>query len=149
VDGNWLGDARAAGIVRPVAKPPAPDLWRAVLLPVLLSGAAAFGLSRLPVLESVEHVAWDGLVRLRAELQPRNPSDAIALIGIDEASLRDFGRWPWPRRLHGDFLLLAGLRRPSVTAWDILFTEPSAEAEDDAHLARGVAGLWGDGRRPW
>ncbi len=129
--------------MRRVAKSPAPDPWRAVLLPVLLSGAAAFGLSRLPVLESVEHVAWDGLVRLRAELQPRNPSDALALIGIDEASLRDFGRWPWPRRLHGDFLLLAGLRRPSVTAWDLLFTEPSAEAEDDAHLARGVAGAGG------
>ena len=128
---------------RSVAKPPAPDLWRAVLLPAVLSGVAAFGLSRLPVFQAFENVAWDGLVRLRAELQPRNASDSIALIGIDEASLRDFGRWPWPRRLHGDFLLLSGLRRPSVSAWDILFTEPSAETADDAHLARGLGGAGG------
>jgi len=129
--------------VRPVAKPLAPVPWRTVLIPVLISSLTAFGLSRLPVLESVENVAWDGLARLRAGLQPRNASDSIALIGIDEASLRDFGRWPWPRRLHGDFLLLAGLRRPSVSAWDILFTEPSADAEDDAHLLRGVGGAGG------
>ena len=74
---------------RSVAKPPAPDLWRAVLLPAVLSGVAAFGLSRLPVFQAFENVAWDGLVRLRAELQPRNASDSIALIGIDEASLRE------------------------------------------------------------
>ena len=114
-----------------------------MLIPVLVSSLAAFGLTRLPVFESVENVAWDGLVRLRAGLQPRNASDSIALVGIDEASLRDFGRWPWPRRIHGDFLLLAGLRRPAVTAWDILFTEPSAEAADDAHLLKGVAGAGG------
>lgn len=129
--------------MRPVAKLPAPDLWRSILLPALLSGVAALGLSRLPVFQAFENVVWDGLVRLRAELQPRNASDSIALIGIDEASLRDFGRWPWPRRLHGDFLLLAGLRRPSVSAWDVLFTEPSAETADDAQLARGLAGAGG------
>ena len=49
------------------------------MIPVLVSSMVAFALSRLPVLESVENVAWDGLVRLRASLQPRNASDAIAL----------------------------------------------------------------------
>ncbi|MFM9080165.1 MAG: hypothetical protein ACKOTE_08555, partial [Opitutaceae bacterium] len=50
-----------------MAKLPAPDLWRSILLPALLSGVAALGLSRLPVFQAFENVVWDGLVRLRAE----------------------------------------------------------------------------------
>ena len=35
--------------MRPVAKSAAPAPWRAVLIPVLVSSLAAFGLTRLPV----------------------------------------------------------------------------------------------------
>ena len=58
---------------------------------------------------------------------PRDARKDIALVEINESSVRAlepvFGRWPWPRVVHGgviDFLTRAHAR---VIAYDVLFTE--------------------------
>jgi adenylate cyclase len=65
--------------------------------------------------------------RLRATARPADPHANIAVVEINESSLRAlepiFGRWPWPRIVHGtaiDFLTRAGAR---VVVYDVVFVE--------------------------
>ena len=54
----------------------------------------------------------------------RAPSDRIAIIAIDDQSIANIGRWPWPREVHAqliDQLKAAGARTVAHTA---LFFEP-------------------------
>ena len=48
------------------------------------------------LLEGLERDAYDLGVRMSAE----NPGDRIAIIEIDDESIQNLGRWPWPRDLH-------------------------------------------------
>jgi adenylate cyclase len=54
----------------------------------------------------------------------------IVLVAVDEASLRTYGRWPWPRDRHGyvvHYLKQAGAK---AVVFDILFLEPDSAAEE-------------------
>jgi diguanylate cyclase (GGDEF)-like protein len=60
----------------------------------------------------------------------------VVLVAIDEQSLHDLGRWPWPRRTHAeliDRLVSAGAR---AVALDVAFAEPT---EDDEQLAAAMS----------
>ena len=46
--------------------------------------------------ESLERYAYDLGVQARSEV----PSDRVAVIAIDDQSIENLGRWPWPRNLH-------------------------------------------------
>ena len=50
--------------------------------------------------QSLERYAYDVGVRTRAE----SPSDRVAVIAIDDQSIQNLGRWPWPRNLHGTMI---------------------------------------------
>jgi serine/threonine-protein kinase len=50
--------------------------------------------------QSLERYAYDLGVRARE----RTPSDRIAVIAIDDQSVQNLGRWPWPRTLHAQML---------------------------------------------
>jgi eukaryotic-like serine/threonine-protein kinase len=50
--------------------------------------------------QSLERYAYDLGVRARE----RPPSDKVAVIAIDDQSIRNLGRWPWPRNLHAAML---------------------------------------------
>ena len=57
----------------------------------------------------------------------RAPSDRIAIIAIDDQSIANIGRWPWPREVHAqliDQLKAAGAKTVAHTA---LFFEPQTE----------------------
>ena len=62
-----------------------------LVVPFLLhaSGAMRFGF-----VEQLENVAYDA--RLNMTL-PRTVDERIVIVDIDERSLRELGRWPWPR----------------------------------------------------
>ncbi len=109
------------------------------VLPALVCFSLALLLAQTDWIERVENITLDARTQLRAKFYPTLGRDEFALIGIDEPSLRPptqgFGRWPWNRDIHGDFLLLLGRVRPSVVSWDILFGEPTPE---DEHFAKGV-----------
>lgn len=56
---------------------------------------------------------------------PRRPLPEIAIIAIDELSLRELGAWPWPRTLHArliDDLRQAGA---AAVAFDVVFDRPA------------------------
>ncbi|MFA6318207.1 MAG: CHASE2 domain-containing protein, partial [Elusimicrobiota bacterium] len=74
----------------------------------------------LPFLESLELKSYD----LRSSLrQTGEPSNEIILVAIDDSSLGQIGRWPWPRwRVAGLVDKLASAQ-PKVIGLNILFSE--------------------------
>jgi CHASE2 domain-containing sensor protein len=58
------------------------------------------------------------------------PTDII-VIGIDESSLSQLGRWPWSRQTHAALLNMLQKEGASVIGLDIVFSEP--EPNDESH----------------
>ena len=101
-------------------------------MPALIVFACAFALAQTDLLNRFENATVDLRTRWRAALQPPAKPPEIAVVGIDERSLRDIGRWPWEHKRHGDLLQLLSLTEPSVVTWDILFTEAAPDTGDFA-----------------
>src|SRR5262245_16959454 len=100
---------------------------------VFASVSIGVGLSwRIPELDLA---ARDWLLRSRGKVAP--PPE-IAIIAIDEASIARLGRFPWPRSLMARGLELISAARPKVIALDVLYSEPTMPADDQA-LATAIA----------
>ena len=107
-----------------------PRLWPWIVAGALIL-AGLVGWTTVPELKSL-----DWRFRYRG---PQQPHPFIRLIAIDDSSLTQIGRWPWPRQHHADFIdaLQPPAFRPRVIGYDVLFTEPQTEhLEYDAELGR-------------
>ncbi len=82
-----------------------------------------------------EASAVDFRFKLRGE-QPADPR--IVIVEIDDTSLRAVGQWPWPRGIDAALLTSLSSYHPRLIFLDILFTEPSPDAAEDAKLAEAV-----------
>jgi adenylate cyclase len=106
------------------------------LLPVALLLSLVLDHTRLG--EELENLTLDWRFQARAAYDPpAHPQ--VLVVAIDEDALAKFGRWPWSRDVHG--ALMAGLaaRPPAAVAFDLLFTEPSADAAMDQKFGDGLA----------
>ena len=77
-------------------------------------------------------IAEDVLRTGRDALHWHKASGQVVLVKIDDESLRQVGRWPWPRRYHGqltDRLTAAGAKR---ILFDLSFFGVTTRADDDA-----------------
>ncbi|MGF1521377.1 MAG: CHASE2 domain-containing protein [Leptolyngbyaceae cyanobacterium] len=110
-------------------------LWR--FLPGVGSAVLIALLFKLSLIEPLERMAYHALFRLRG---PRLWDDRIALIAIDDESIKELGRFPWPRQYYAELLNMLVEAEPSVVAIDILWSEPN---EDDAALADAIANYFG------
>ncbi|MFM0417346.1 CHASE2 domain-containing protein [Paraburkholderia aromaticivorans] len=81
---------------------------------------------------SVDHLVYDRFLSLRAQPVLRD----IVVLEIDNASIAQLGRWPWPRSVHAKLLEQVAKANPAAVIYDVLFTEPNAQ---DAELARAIA----------
>ena|GEM_PF-59441 len=81
---------------------------------------------------SVDHLMYDRLLMWRA--QP--VLSGIVVLEIDNESIAQLGRWPWPRSVHTSLLEQLAKAKPAAVVYDVLFTEPN---RDDASLARAIA----------
>lgn len=77
--------------------------------------------------QGLERFAYDLGVRSR----DRVPSDRIAVIAVDDASIRNLGRWPWPRDLHAQMVETLGAAGARLVVSTIFYSE----AQDDPALA--------------
>ncbi len=113
------------------------------------------------VLVCLLNLFWRMDVAIFDAASPTGPAPTdVVIVAIDDPSIAQLGRWPWPRAVHAallDRLREAGAR---AVALDILFTEPeSSSGAGDLALAtamrRGpqtvlplLADLPGESRRP-
>jgi signal transduction histidine kinase/CHASE2 domain-containing sensor protein len=65
-------------------------------------------------------------------LKPATTSQHVALVLIDDASLQQFGRWPWPRSVLARLVLAVQAQHPRAIGLDVLLSEPSDERDDKA-----------------
>lgn len=104
--------------------------WR--LLPGSLAAFVMAILLQFSALHPLEQIAYRTRFRVRGEL---GWDDRIVLIAIDDASLKQLGRFPWPRQYYAR--LIAGLTaaEPSAIAINLLWSEPSPQ---DSQLAAAI-----------
>lgn len=110
-----------------------PRLWLEWLLIGLLASIAVFWGEQMGMFERAERLIYDAAAPLHAA----PPDDAIVLVAIDNESLAQIGRWPWPRDVHAQ--VIARLRAAGARAilYDVLFIEPTPQ---DAALADAMTG---------
>lgn len=83
---------------------------------------------------------WDNLLYdAQLSFWNRNVSDEIVIVAIDDESLRELGRWPWPRSIHARLIDRLDRESPRAIGLDIIFSEPdSVDPDSDALLARAI-----------
>ncbi|SEJ86242.1 MULTISPECIES: CHASE2 domain-containing protein [unclassified Variovorax] len=104
-------------------------LLMALLLPLVL-----LALAQRPGLLQLDASIHD---RMLAMVSPEAAPD-ILIVAIDDRSLNELGRWPWPRDTHARLLERLAAAAPRAVLLDLFLTEPSANPADDARLARAM-----------
>lgn len=82
-----------------------------------------------PILTRLENVALDAQFRVRGE---REASRDVLLVLIDEKSLSEVGRWPWPRETQARLVDQLSAAAPKVIGLDVIYSE----TEQDLGRAR-------------
>jgi adenylate cyclase len=86
-----------------------------------LSAVLAIALVNVGAFARLSAIVFDGYQRLH----PREPAGApIAVVDIDEASIRTHGQWPWPRTDIAAIVDRLTELGAAAIAFDILFSEP-------------------------
>lgn len=91
---------------------------------------------------NMRQAAFDAMLRMRLVVPKPDPD--IVIVDINEASLAamasDYGRWPWPRQVLGEFLEHLEAQHPKAVVFDILFSDPDVYNPDsDAYFDAAVA----------
>ena len=76
------------------------------------------------LMQSLERKAYD----LGILASSRTPSDKIAVIAIDDQSIANLGRWPWPREIHANMVDILAAGHAKVIGYVVFFFEPQVDA---------------------
>ncbi|MCK9202068.1 MAG: CHASE2 domain-containing protein [Gallionella sp.] len=121
------------------------QLWKHsfyLYLAALFSVFAVLDATVLHKTAEMRQAAFDTMVRYRLIVPEPDPD--IVIVDIDEASLaamsQDYGRWPWPRQVLGEFVEQIEKQQPKAVVFDILFSDadvynPDSDAYFDAAIA--------------
>lgn len=104
----------------------------ALVLLVALSGLALWLADPIPV-RTLRLAQFDQFQRWQP--RPYTPL-AVRVVDIDEASLKAYGQWPWPRTRIAELVQRLHQAGVAVVAFDVLLTEP------DRTSPRAMAQLW-------
>lgn len=80
------------------------------------------------------------LFDLGQRLRWHSVHEDVLIVAIDQDSLDQIGRWPWPREVHSNLLSVICAEHPRAIGFDIAFAEPSAHTTADSKLANAIAG---------
>jgi|GEM_PF-2504740 len=84
------------------------------------------------LLATIENSIQDSLYQSSKGLDTR-----LVIIGIDDKSLDELGRWPFDRAIHGDLLRILNKSNPASIGFDIIFSE---ESSGDLSLIENLVG---------
>lgn len=110
----------------------------AVLTVLVLLDASVFHVG-----ENMRDRAFDIMVKNRI-ITPK-PDPEIVIVDINEASLsamaKEYGRWPWPRQVFGEFVENIEAQQPKAIVFDILFSDADVYNPDsDTYFNDVIAG---------
>jgi adenylate cyclase len=74
----------------------------------------------------IDFIIYDQHFRIRG---PRPPNPQVAIVAIDDASLRAIGRWPWSRVVLADLVRRLDEAGAAAVAFDVLMNEPERSPE--------------------
>jgi adenylate cyclase len=99
---------------------------------LVLLDASTFGVGL-----NMRDKAFDFMVKYRV-LQPKADKD-IVIVDINEASLaafaKEYGRWPWPRQVLGEFVENIQAQSPKAIVFDIVFSDADIyNADSDSYF---------------
>lgn len=75
------------------------------------------------LIQSLERKAYD----VGVSATDRSPSPRIAIIAIDQQSIDNIGRWPWPRDVHARMIDKLAQAQSKVVGTTIFFAEPQID----------------------
>jgi adenylate cyclase len=103
--------------------------WFSVALTALavILGMAVLYIAQPSPIVRLDWKIYDSFLPLRAAPQP---SPVPIIIDIDEASLREYGQWPWPRYLVADLLDALNEYEVAAIGLDIMFAEPDRSSPE-------------------
>ncbi|MBU6269575.1 MAG: EAL domain-containing protein [Sphingomonadales bacterium] len=105
---------------------------------VRLCAAVALAVAAMLTLTGAARGLDDGLLTLRGSLLMHPATGRVVLAEIDAASLHEYARWPWPRRLHARAIDALNRAGAAQIAFDVDFSAASTPS-DDAALAAAIA----------
>ena len=101
------------------------DFWKTDwFLGVMVVIAVALFNRFSDLVPSLERKAYD----LGVKSASRTPSDRIAVIAIDDQSIANIGRWPWPRDVHAKMTDILSNAKAKTIGYTAFFFEPQVDA---------------------
>ena len=82
-----------------------------------------------PLLAKLEQATQDYVARYR---QQQPPPPEVVVVDVDEASIKEYGRWPWSRVLQAELIRRLKALDVGTIALDIIYLRPQDEAADRA-----------------
>ncbi len=79
------------------------------------------------IVQFLENKTYDFRFLLRGD---REPGPEIVIVGIDEKSLKQIGRWPWPRATLAELMQQMADQQPAVIGVDVLFSEAELSPDE-------------------
>ena len=111
-------------------------LWMEWTGTLLLAIALIVGLTLTGATQRFDNLIYDRMLALA----PAEPPQDIVLITIDEASLAEYGRWPWPRDVQARLFNVLAADGPKAVGYDIILSD-AGDAAADAALTDAFARL--------
>ena len=100
------------------------EFWRSDWFAGLLVVVAVVALHKTTnLVESLERRFYDVAVTSSS----RQPSDRIAVIAIDDQSIANIGRWPWPRDVHAKLIDQLAAAKAKTIVHTTFFFEPQVD----------------------
>ncbi|MBF0316757.1 MAG: adenylate/guanylate cyclase domain-containing protein [Nitrospirae bacterium] len=112
-----------------------------ILLAIALVSTLIFSILEIydPVIirDKIEAKTYDLRMLLSWKLKRYHPITEILIVYIDEKSIAEIGRWPWPRSVMAGLVNKISADKPRAIGIDIMFSERQ-DAENDARLAEAI-----------
>lgn len=112
---NWLS---------PLVRRLAVREWLSILVAMVLLAA---GLGWQNGLGRLDQTLYDQFLSQSGRLA----RDDILIVAIDDYSLAQLGRWPWPRTLHAELIGQIAAAQPRAIGLDVIMSEPEVTPGDN------------------
>jgi serine/threonine-protein kinase len=99
------------------------DFWKSDWFFGVVVSVVMLILGNGELLQGLERKAYD----MGVASTSRTPSDKIAVIAIDKASLDNIGRWPWSREIMADMVDKLANAKAKVIATTVFYSEPQRD----------------------